>query len=610
LHYDAKGRLTNRTDNVATTLYGYDANDNQTSVTENGNTNTWTYDAYNRISSYRDINGNLIQYRYDPSGNLTNLVYPGGRSVYYAYDSNNHLTNVTDWAGRKSGVTYDLDGRLKSITRPNGTYRTIAYDAAGEATNILEQNVEGFPIALFSYNWNNAGEAQWEFAAPLPHTNTLTSRTMTYDADNRLHSVDGSNVTVDSDGNLLSGPLTNDTFAAYSYDARNRLQNVGGVTNFYDAINNRIAQNYGTNSTVFVVNPNSKLPQVLMRTKNGVTTYYVYGPGLLYQVTETATATNMLTYHYDYRGSTIALTDTNGNVTDRMEYSLYATLTYHVGTNDTPFLFNGRFGVMTDPNSLLYMRARYYNPYICRFINADPSGFSGGLNFYAYANGNPVSYLDPFGLGALGENSSISWIANGIQGTLNDINSGINAVASTLVNSLNQAGNDVLSAIGAVGQAQQSLLGSLGINANDPSQMLPLAMVGSEISVLQDLGGLAAEETPLILQNAANGQAFESSVINALGATKNTASISVDGLGASIPDLIDASGNTTEIKNVVNLSFTRQLQIQAQGTEGSFNLIVSPRTQYISGPLQDAVQGSGGTIQVFNPATGTLTPWP
>ena len=53
---------------------------------------------------------------------------------------------------------------------------------------------------------------------------------------------------------------------------------------------------------------------------------------------------------------------------------------------------------MTDPSGLLFMRASYYNPYICRFLNPDLSGFSGGLNFFAYANGNPVSYLDPFGL--------------------------------------------------------------------------------------------------------------------------------------------------------------------------------------------------------------------
>jgi uncharacterized protein RhaS with RHS repeats len=46
------------------------------------------------------------------------------------------------------------------------------------------------------------------------------------------------------------------------------------------------------------------------------------------------------------------------------------------------------------------MRARYYNPYICRFLNPDPAGFSGGLNFYAYADGNPVNYLDPYGLWA------------------------------------------------------------------------------------------------------------------------------------------------------------------------------------------------------------------
>jgi hypothetical protein len=49
------------------------------------------------------------------------------------------------------------------------------------------------------------------------------------------------------------------------------------------------------------------------------------------------------------------------------------------------------------------MRARYYNPYLCRFLNADPAGFSGGLNFYAYADGNPISLVDPFGLSAVGD---------------------------------------------------------------------------------------------------------------------------------------------------------------------------------------------------------------
>jgi RHS repeat-associated protein len=86
-----------------------------------------------------------------------------------------------------------------------------------------------------------------------------------------------------------------------------------------------------------------------------------------------------------------------------MEYSLYGSMTYRAGTSDTPFLFNGRYGVMTDPNGLLFMRARYYNPFICRFINPDPSGFAGGLNMYAFANGNPVSYLDPFGLWTWGQ---------------------------------------------------------------------------------------------------------------------------------------------------------------------------------------------------------------
>lgn len=397
--YDVLGRLTNRADTVGTTVFKYDADGNPTSIIESTRTNNWTYDAYDRASSYTDANGYQMQYKYDLNGNVTNLVYPGIKNVYYAYDSQNHLTNVLDWANRKTSFTYDLAGRLKTITRPNGTVRTIGYDAAGQTTNITETAAGGTVIAFYTFGWDNAARMQSEYSAPLPHAGTLPTRNMTFDEDNRLTGIDGNPVTMDLNGNMTAGPLTNDTVVTYTYDGRNRLVGAGGVGYNYDPAGNRTAVTNGMAATTYIINPNAKLSQVLMRVQSGVTNYYIYGAGLLYQVTEAASGTNTLTYHFDYRGSTVALTDGTGtNVTDRMEYSTYATLTYRNGTNNTPFLFNGLYGVMTDANGLLYMRARYYNPYLCRFVNPDPSGFSGGLNMYAYADGNPVSYLDPFGL--------------------------------------------------------------------------------------------------------------------------------------------------------------------------------------------------------------------
>ena len=161
---------------------------------------------------------------------MTNLIYPGNRTVTYAYDSLNHLTNVTDWAGRKSSLAYDLDGHLTNVTRPNGSFRTISYDAAGEVTNIWEQMANNLPIAWFRLNWANSGNLAWEFAAPLPHSVTVPTRTMTYDVDNRLATVNGTNVVDDPDGNLTYGPLATGnwlsaipSFTNYTYDARNRL---------------------------------------------------------------------------------------------------------------------------------------------------------------------------------------------------------------------------------------------------------------------------------------------------------------------------------------------------------------------------------------------------
>ena len=53
-----------------------------------------------------------------------------------------------------------------------------------------------------------------------------------------------------------------------------------------------------------------------------------------------------------------------------------------------------------DASGMLYMRNRYYDPQSGRFTQEDPIGLAGGLNLYGFANGDPVSYSDPYGLSA------------------------------------------------------------------------------------------------------------------------------------------------------------------------------------------------------------------
>ncbi|HEX3797330.1 MAG TPA: RHS repeat-associated core domain-containing protein [Verrucomicrobiae bacterium] len=429
LLYDARGRLTNRTDNVAATTYLYDFNGNRIGVIESGKSNVWAFDAYDRPITYVDSLGNQIKYGYDTNGNLTTLVYPGPRLVTYFYDNLNRLTNITDWASRKTTYTYDLDSRVTSVTRPNGTTCSNFYDLDGELTNTIEQAASHAPITFFKLKWNAAARVDYEFMAPTNHPYSLPSRSMSYDKDNRLATFNGLTIVNDTNGNMTSGPLVGSTnLIAYTYDARNRLTTAGSLTYGYDPNNERTAVVNAPTVTRYVVDPLG--PQVLMRIQNGVTNYYVYGLGLVYEEDDTATSTNALTYHFDYRGSTIALTDVNGNVTDRIQYSAYGMTTYRAGTNDTPFLYNGKYGVQTDPNGLLFMRARYYNPYICRFINADPSGFNGGLNMYAYSDGNPISLTDPFGLGATGSSGGFSWIGALTTGAV-ALDQGLNGGAGT-----------------------------------------------------------------------------------------------------------------------------------------------------------------------------------
>jgi len=79
-------------------------------------------------------------------------------------------------------------------------------------------------------------------------------------------------------------------------------------------------------------------------------------------------------------------------VVNLYEYSVYGEVSASDPNHPNRFLFTGReFDADT---GLYYYRARYYNPYIGRFLQTDPVG---GTNLYPYCSNNPTNRMDPSG---------------------------------------------------------------------------------------------------------------------------------------------------------------------------------------------------------------------
>lgn len=417
--YDALGRITKQTDEAGVIEYTYDGNDNVLTVTETTgdtvNTITRTYDGLNRVTSYEDAKGNKIKYEYDKLGNLVLLTYPDGREVHYTYDKNSNVKTVTDWEGRVTTYTYDVNGRLVKTERANKTVETRTYDKAGRLIRILDKCGDT-TVNQQDYTYDAAGnitEVKQLYEGKLDFTG-VTSAKMTYDKNNRLLTYNGEKIEYDKDGNMTYGPLQG-KMTRFEFDCRNRLIKAGDTTYAYDAENNRTAVTTGTTRTEYVVNTQPELSQVLQSTTiNGSrkeVTYYFYGKGLIAQDSEES---GYLTYHFNNVGSTMAVTDESGTVKYAYQYSPYGELLEGEYSDTIPFLYNGQYGVTTDANGLYYMRARYYNVDIKRFINQDVLMGTleriSSLNRYAYVEGNPVSYLDPFGLAKSIYDDAYDWL--------------------------------------------------------------------------------------------------------------------------------------------------------------------------------------------------------
>jgi RHS repeat-associated protein len=103
--------------------------------------------------------------------------------------------------------------------------------------------------------------------------------------------------------------------------------------------------------------------------------------------------------HRDHLSSVRAETDTTGAVAFRANYRPYGEQLVSVsGVAESKAFIGERLDAET---GLQYLGARYYDPILARFIQADPSDPSQpgvGVNRYAYALGNPVGLMDPKGL--------------------------------------------------------------------------------------------------------------------------------------------------------------------------------------------------------------------
>ncbi len=431
LLYDSRDRVkgvefyatSSATTPVGSLASTFDGNGNLLTLTEGSAVLTRTYDRRNAVATFTNALNETFLYRYDANGNLTRLTLPDGKILDYTYDSRDRLSTVTDWAARTTTLSWDAASRLTQVTRPNGTTRKLFYDAAGRFIRAEERKADGHLITLVRLGLDVAGRIDKRFVVPIPPGATAPVPNLTYTAENWI-----SGYSHDADGNLLAIPvvpavstqpygislpqaspgikLVHPSLSNATWDQRNRLTSLtlspsGTVSFTYDAEGRRLTKTSSAGTTRYVHNPHglSGLSEVTVEHRpGGSTRWYVWGgpAGLLYEERSDGT---LRYYHTDQVGSVLALSDGTGAVTGRLDYTPYGLIAQRSGDTDTPFQFNGAYGVMWDEETgLIHMRARYYHPWLARFVSEDPIGFDGGLNLFAFANGSPISLLDASGL--------------------------------------------------------------------------------------------------------------------------------------------------------------------------------------------------------------------
>lgn len=439
IDYNARGQRTSiALGNGVITTYDYDAETFRLTTLTTTRPNTFAADA-------RAVQE--LTYQYDPVGNITrlrdtadiqNVVYFGNQRVEpsadYKYDAiyrlkiakgREHLGQTSGALNAPVHVTQDDSPRTHSgpnarLLNPGdgnamGNYtEQYAYDQVGNLLQVMHQVISGSWTRRYSY----AEPSQVSMtemsnrlsASSLPGDNPLGPYSAQYDYDehgNMIGLPHLPNITWDADDRLqsttrqsINAGMPETTY--YSYDASGeRLRKVTysqadagqtpnrkserlylGIFEIYrefDGAGNLVKEL----ETIHVMDDKNRVAIVETRTLN-----------------PDAAPPQLIRYQFcNHLGSAVLELDAQADVVSYEEYFPYGSTSYQAVRSQTEMPKRYRYtGKERDEeNDFYYHGARYYAPWLGRWISPDPAGLQDSLSLYVYVAGNPITFHDPTG---------------------------------------------------------------------------------------------------------------------------------------------------------------------------------------------------------------------
>jgi RHS repeat-associated protein len=360
--------------------YTYDAGDRLTqAVDSTGGTITEAYDDLDRLTSETTSQGS-ISYGYDNAGRRTSMTVAGQPQLTYSYDNASRLTQIAQGTSTVN-FSYDNANRRSTLTLSNGVNVSYTYDNDSRVTGIT-----------YKFNTSTLGDLAYTYDALGRRTLLNGSFAGTglpgamasaaYDAANELTNWNGTAISYDLNGNMLS-----DGTNTFSWNARNQIASLNSASLQYDAFGRRLQNASGKSFLYDGANAAQEL-------SGSTATANLIGGGID-EIFTRADSTGTYTPLQDALGSTVALVDAAGNLATQYAYDPFGNTSVSGATNSNAFQYTGR---ENEGSGLYYYRTRYYSPVLGRFVNQDPLGFKGGsTNLYTYVLDNPTNFTDPSG---------------------------------------------------------------------------------------------------------------------------------------------------------------------------------------------------------------------